>query len=75
MSKCKRYTDEFKVEALKQVTERGYSVQEVIERLRMSTKSLYDWQSQLAKDPPHSKPSDEQLRIAQLEAELKRVKE
>lgn len=75
MSKGKRYTDEFKVEAVKQVTERGYSVQEVAERLGISTKSLYDWRSQLAKDKTHIKSSDEQLRIAQLEAELKRVKE
>ena len=75
MSKGKRYTDEFKVEAVKQVTERGYSVQEVAERLGISTKSLYDWRSQLAKDKIPSKSSDEQLRIAQLEAELKRVKE
>lgn len=75
MSKGKRYTDEFKIEAVKQVTERGYSVQEVAERLGISTKSLYDWRSQLAKGKPPSKSSDEQLRIAQLEAELKRVKE
>ena len=75
MSKGKRYTYEFKVEAVKQVTERGYSVQEVAERLGISTKSLYDWRSQLAKDKTPSKSSDEQLRIAQLEAELKRVKE
>lgn len=33
MSKGKRYTEEFKVEVLKQITERGYSVQEVAERL------------------------------------------
>lgn len=75
MSKGKRYTDEFKVEAVKQVSERGYSVQEVAERLGISIKSLYDWRSQLAKNSPSSKSSDEQLRIAQLEAELKRVKE
>ena len=29
----KRYTEEFKEEAVKQVTERGYSVVEVAERL------------------------------------------
>ena len=42
MGKSKRYTDEFKVEAVKQVVERGCSVQEVAERLGISTKSLYD---------------------------------
>lgn len=75
MSKGKRYTDEFKVEAVKQVTERGYSVQEVAERLGISTKSLYDWRSQQGKNKAPSKSSDDQLRIAQLEVELKRVKE
>jgi putative transposase len=30
----KRYTDEFKIEAVKQVTDRGYSVAEVADRLR-----------------------------------------
>lgn len=29
----KRYTEEFKIEAVKQVTERGYSVAEVANRL------------------------------------------
>jgi transposase len=29
----KRYTDEFKIEAVKQVTERGYKIAEVAERL------------------------------------------
>ena len=29
----KRYTDEFKIEAVRQVTDRGYSVSEVAERL------------------------------------------
>jgi len=31
--KGKRYTEEFKIEAVKQVTERGYSVAEVADRL------------------------------------------
>jgi transposase len=39
----KRYTDEFKTEAIKQVTERGYSVRDVSERLGVTTHSLYAW--------------------------------
>lgn len=39
----KRFTDEFKAESVKQVTERGYPVSEVAERLGMSTHSLYVW--------------------------------
>ncbi len=34
-----RYSDEFKIEAVAQVTERGYSVKEVAERFEISTKS------------------------------------
>jgi transposase len=75
MSKCKRYTEEFKIEAVKQTTERGYSVADVSERLGICTKTLYHWRSQLSDKPKPSKSSDEQLRIAKLEAELKRVTE
>ncbi len=38
-----RYTDEFKIEAVKQVTERGYKIAEVAERLGVSYKSMHDW--------------------------------
>ena len=43
MSKGIRYTEEFKRDAVSQVTDRGYSVKEVSARLGVSTKSLYDW--------------------------------
>lgn len=36
----KRFTDEFKAEAVKQVSERGYPVMEVAERLGVSSHSL-----------------------------------
>ena len=77
MSKGKRYTKEFKIEAVKQVTDRGYSIAEVSERLGICSKTLYHWRSQLSKKPTvvKSKSSDDQLRIAKLESELKRVKE
>lgn len=39
----KRFTEEFRIEAVKQVTERGYPVKEVSERLGVSTWSLYNW--------------------------------
>lgn len=37
----KRYTDEFTIEAVKQVTERGHSVAYVAQRLGITTHSLY----------------------------------
>lgn len=75
MSKGKRYTEEFKIEAVKQITERGYSVQEVAERLGISIKSLYHWRSQLNGNKTARQSSDDSVRIAKLEAELKRVTE
>lgn len=41
----KRYTEQFKVEAVKQVTERGYPLAEVAKRLGVTSKSLYDWKA------------------------------
>jgi transposase len=38
-----RYTAEFKAEAVKQITEKGYRVAEVAERLGVSGHSLYAW--------------------------------
>ena len=75
MSKGKRYTQEFKIEAVKQITERGYSVAEVSERLDICTKTLYHWRSQLSDKPKSVQSFDEKLKIAKLEAELKRVTE
>lgn len=42
MSK-QRFTPEFKDEAVRQITERGYAVSEVSERLGVSAYSLYKW--------------------------------
>jgi transposase len=38
-----RYTQEFKREAVAQVTTRGHSVPSVAKRIGVSSKSLYDW--------------------------------
>ncbi|WP_152495365.1 transposase, partial [Dickeya dianthicola] len=38
-----RFTPEFKEEAVRQITERGYSVADVSERLGVSAHSLYKW--------------------------------
>lgn len=38
-----RFTDEFKIEAVRQVTERGHAVAEVAVRLGVSARSLYAW--------------------------------
>ena len=43
MGKSIRYSDEFKQEAVNQVAVHGYSVNDVAERLGISTKTLYGW--------------------------------
>ena len=74
----KRYTKEFKSEAVKQVTDRGYSVSEVSERLGVTTHSLYAWLKK-AKGESKSKHGVDLREIHQenvrLRAELARVKE
>lgn len=37
------YTEEFRLEAIRQVTEKGHPASEVAERLGISAKSLYTW--------------------------------
>ena len=43
----KRYTDEFKIEAVRMMTDGDYGVKEVADRLGVTTKSLYDWKAKL----------------------------
>lgn len=72
----KRYTDEFKIEAVKQVTERGYSLREVATRLGVTTKSLSDWIKKYGNGPEYAaRIDDHQAEIRRLKAELKRVTE
>ena len=39
----KRYPEEFKIEEVRQVTDRGHSVAQVADRLSVTTHSLYAW--------------------------------
>ena len=75
MSKGKRYTEEFKTEAVKQIVERGYSVNEVAERLGVCTKTLYQWRASQHGSSKRIKSCDDQAEIARLKAELHRVTE
>lgn len=72
----KRYTEEFKIEAIKQVTERGYSVTEVAGRLGVTPHSLYEWIKKYSKtEPERAAAQDQQTELRRLRAELKRVTE
>lgn len=71
----KRYTDEFKIEAIKQVTDRGHPVAEVAARLGISIHSLYAWKKRFGKPAAQRAQADEQAELRRLKAELRRVTE
>lgn len=70
----KRYPEEFEIEAVKQVVDRGYSVSSVAIRLDITTHSLYAWIKKYGPDSSNNKePSDSQAEIRRLQKELKLV--
>ena len=72
----KRYPEEFKVEAVRQVTDRGHSVAQVAERLGVTTHSLHAWLKKYGPDKvEHQAKADEQAEIKRLKKELRRVTE
>lgn len=72
----KRYTEEFKAEAVKQVTERGPPVAEVASRLGVTRHSLYEWLRKYSVSAPERQVGQSQeAEIRKLKAELKRVTE
>jgi len=72
----KRYPEEFKQEAVKQVTARGYSVAEVASRLGITTNSLYKWIKRYGQQKPQDAArADLAAENARLKAELKRMTE
>ena len=74
--KGKRYTDEFKKEAVKQVTDRGYSVSEVAKRLGTTTHSLYLWLKKYGDPSPRqADKADLTVENARLKADQKRMTE
>lgn len=68
----KKYPDEFKQEAVRQVVEKGHSVPDVSKRLGISDKSLYLW---VSKTKVPASQSAEQDEIRKLKAEVKRLTE
>ena len=62
----KRYPEEFRIEAVKQVTERGHPVAEVASRIGVSQHSLYEWLKR------YSLPSTERNELQGQSAEIRR---
>lgn len=74
MTTRKRYTEEFKSEAVKLVTEQGYSFSDASRRLGVHVSQLRRWRDQLeAGDQGDSLSSDERDELRRLRAENKRL--
>lgn len=67
------FSDDFKRDAVAQITERGYPVSEVSERLGVSKHSLYAWKRKFAKTASGETEKDAEIR--RLKKELARVSE
>lgn len=68
-----KFSDDFKRDAVAQITERGYPVKEVSERLGVSQHSLYAWKRKFAKASTGEAEKDAEIR--RLKRELARVTE
>ena len=72
------YTEEFRIEAVKQVTSNGYSIKDTAERLGVHTESLRSCIKRLESPKAVKKHHDAEIlqdEIKKLQKELKRVKE
>jgi len=63
MSKS-NFSEEFKRDAVRQITERGYPVAEVSQRLGVSQHSLYEWKKKFAAS--NAKGNDEPVDAVKL---------
>ena len=69
-----KFSDDFKRDAVYQITERGYPVAEVSLRLGVSPHSLYSWKKKLSKSAG-SGDDEQAAEIRRLKRELARVTE
>ena len=69
------FTEDFRLDAIKQITERGHSVADVSQRLGVSTHSLYGWMKRYAARPAVTANDDQSAEIRRLKQELARVTE
>jgi len=74
MGKAK-FTDDFKRDAVHQITVRGYPVAEVSKRLGVSTHSLYIWVMKFSKASDSDAKDEQAAENRRLKRELERVTE
>jgi len=61
-------TSKFNIAAVKQITHEGHSISDVARRLRITTKSLYNWRTGYGDNVPEYEANEVQ------QGELKRLK-
>jgi len=69
------FTQDFRLDAIKQITGRGHSVADVSRRLGVGTHSLYGWMKWYAARPVAAMNDDQSAEIRRLRQELVRVAE
>ncbi len=69
------FTEDFKRDAVVQITERGYPVAEVAARLGISKYSLYEWRRRYGKPTAVARDDDQAAEVRRLKRELQRVTE
>ena len=70
----KRYAEEFKIEAVKQVVDRGYKIIDVAARLGITDKSLRSWVKRYGDEgSQHQAITEQQAEMRRLKRELRRV--
>ena len=70
------YTEEFKIEAVKQVSEHGYTQTDVAMRLGVNRKTMNAWVKRYGPNSvQHQAETEQNAEIRRLKAELKRVTE
>ena len=80
IKKRKSYSQEFKVEAVRLITDKGYSIAEASRNLGIEYSVLRRWKNQLSEVPDSAFPGKGKLRmpdeeLRKLQRELERVKE
>lgn len=70
-----RFSDDFKRDAVHQITVRGYPVKEVSQRLGVSTHSLYSWVKKYSDSSEAADKGEHSAEIRRLKRELARVTE
>ena len=75
----RKFTREFKLEAVRLIRERGVSYTQASQDLGVHQSQLRDWAKKFAEDPQHSFPGHgqmkpEQLEIARLKREVTKLK-